>query len=56
MKKPQMKDFGFVPADHYELEGGWTIEGGEEEYWKALNNWKQQQQKEEQNDTRNFEP
>lgn len=51
MNKPQMRDFGFVHADHYELEGGWAIEGGEEAYWKAWQEWtKQEREKEIKND------
>ncbi|MBD1207494.1 MAG: hypothetical protein H9535_03635 [Ignavibacteria bacterium] len=43
-KKPNPKDFGYEGQNHFEDEGGWTLEGGEEAYTEALAQWEAQQQ------------
>jgi hypothetical protein len=41
MNKPKPKDFGYEPANpSFGEEGGWTIEGGEEAYELALEEWR----------------
>lgn len=55
MRKPKLEEFGFVYCNHYELEGGWAVEGGEEAYWQAMKRYEdfiesQKATEEEQND------
>lgn len=42
IKKPTMEEFGFQNSTSFEQEVGWMIEGGEEEYYKALKKYKEQ--------------
>ena len=37
--RPNPEQFGYIPKDNPEEEGGWTLEGGQEEYEKALASW-----------------
>lgn len=45
MKEPKQEDFGWQEPS-IDDEGGWMIEGGEEAYFDALDNWKNVKQKE----------
>jgi len=40
IKKPKPEDYGYEPKSGFESEGGWTIEGGEEAYYAALQKFK----------------
>lgn len=43
IKKPEMEDFGYyVPKSYDDLPSGWMFEGGEEEYYKALEEYEKQ--------------
>ena len=39
MKKPNKEDYGYISSNSFEEQSGWTIEGGEEAYDKALEVW-----------------
>lgn len=38
-KRPKPSDYGYQSADAYADEPGWTIEGGEEAYRRAVSQW-----------------
>ncbi len=44
IKKPQKEDYGWQDGDIYES-GGWMIEGGEDAYNEAMDNYELEQSK-----------
>lgn len=42
MEKPNKELYGFVEQPLFGEEGGWTIEGGEEAYYEALEKWEKE--------------
>lgn len=40
IKPPLASDYGYVSSNSFEDESGWMIEGGDEEYYKALEKFK----------------
>lgn len=56
MKKPHPETYGFVYASSPEEESGWTVEGGEEAYYEALEKWAKYNEKVEAAATVDLEP
>ena len=44
MNKPDISKYGYVSSNSFEEESGWTIEGGEEAYYEALNKYNEEKQ------------
>ncbi len=41
MEKPKKEDYGYESSISFDEQTGWFIEGGEEEYDKALEAWEE---------------